>query len=215
MPDEKLDDSQRRRSSVGASLTGGLAGRGWSPRLAAFSDGLGAVATVVCVAALLIMLAISFIGFFYMIVTGAALSWTYSLARLFIPWLGLLSITVAWKRGEHVAMTALVNALPPRLLPVVRVLNFVVVAAFSGLLVWFGWKYFQSTRQLYMVSDQIQIHARWVAAAVPVTGAILVVHMLCGRLALDSAPVVGMAEVEAQIDGETANDPSSNSRSSP
>ena len=46
-------------------------------------------------------LAISFIGFFYMAVTGEALSWTYSLARLFVPWIGMLSITVAFKAGER------------------------------------------------------------------------------------------------------------------
>jgi len=31
-----------------------------------------------------------------------------------------------------------------------------------------------------MVSDQIQIHGRWVAACVPVSGAILLVHLVNG-----------------------------------
>jgi len=42
----------------------------------------------VCVACVLAMLGISFTGFVYTLVTGGALSWTYSLARLFLPWIG-------------------------------------------------------------------------------------------------------------------------------
>ncbi|HEV7367506.1 TRAP transporter small permease [Arenibaculum sp.] len=154
---------------------------------AAVSDGLDRAVTVACVACILVMLAISFIGFFYMVVTGAALSWTYSLARLFIPWIGLLSITVAFKRGEHIAMTALLAALPAPAVRVLRWVNLAVAGLFAVLLVHYGWEYFLGARQLYMVSDQIQVHARWVAAAVPATGAILLVHMLCGRLMVEPA----------------------------
>lgn len=148
--------------------------------LKALSDRVNRLVVAFCVACVLAMLSISFIGFFYMIVTGEALSWTYSLARLFIPWLGMLSITVAFKGGEHVAMSMLVRLLPPRLALALRYASLGLIALFALLLVWFGWDFFISSRQIYMVSDQIQIHGRWVAASVPVTGVILLVHLADG-----------------------------------
>jgi TRAP-type C4-dicarboxylate transport system permease small subunit len=47
-------------------------------------------------------------------------------------------------------------------------------------MLWFGWQFFESTTQMYMVSDQVQIHARWVVACVPISGAILLLHLING-----------------------------------
>ena len=153
--------------------------------LGRFSARLNRVALMLCVACVLAMLSISFIGFFYMIVTGEALSWTYSLARLFIPWIGMLSITVAFHEGEHVAMQLLARVLPPRLALLLRYAALFAVAVFAALLLWYGWQFFGYTTQYYMVSDQIQIHGRWVAACVPVSGAILLVHLVNGTRILE------------------------------
>lgn len=154
------------------------------PALRRVSDTVNTVALFVCVACVLSMLSISFIGFFYMLVTGEALSWTYSLARLFIPWIGMLSITVAFHDGEHVAMNLLARWLPAPLAVILRFASLVAVAVFGALLLWFGWQYFLTTTQYYMVSDQLQVHARWVTACLPVSGAILLVHLVNGTAIL-------------------------------
>ena len=145
-----------------------------------FSGRINQFALLCCVLCVLAMLSISFIGFFYMLVTGAALSWTYSLARLFIPWIGMLSVTVAFYSGEHVAMNILPRLLPARWVGVLQVAGLFAVAVFAVLLLWFGWQFFVSTTQYYMVSDQLQIHGRWVAASVPASGAILLIHLVNG-----------------------------------
>jgi len=167
------------------------------PRLRAFSDALDRQVTRFCIACLLIMLAISFAGFFYQLITGAALSWTYSLARLFVPWIGMLSITVAFKRGEHVAMAALVTLLPPRPAAWIGYANVVLIGVLALLLIWYGWLFFINTTHYNMVSDQIQIHNRFVAACIPVSGLILLVHLANGLHLLDLADAE--AEVEALV----------------
>ena len=149
-------------------------------RARAVSDNLNRGVIAVCVAFVLAMLSISFIGFFYMVVTGAALSWTYSLARLFIPWIGMLSITVAFKSGEHVAMAVLLERLPAGLAAFLRYVILSIVALFGAMMVWFGWEFVVNSTQHYMVSDQLQVHHRWVVACVPVTGLILLIHLASG-----------------------------------
>ena len=193
-------DARRRDSAVALPFVSEPARH----RLRAISDGLNQAVTVTCVFCILVMLAISFVGAFYMSITGDALSWTYSLARLFIPWLALLSITIAYKAGEHIAMASLLQILPRRILPVLRAVNVAVTGLFAVLLVWYGWFYAIGSQQLYMVSDRIQIDARWVAAAVPVTGMIMVVHMLCGSLMTDPSRTSKIPEPDDELPGEQA-----------
>ena len=163
--------------------------------LRALSNALNRAVVAACVVCVGMMLAISFVGFFYMITTGDALSWTYSLARLFIPWIGLLSVTVAFCSGEHIAMGVLVERLPRAVARVLAGVNLVVIAVFALLLIWYGFEFFVNSTQYYMVSDQFQVHHRWVAACVPVTGIILLVHVVRGTELLVAPPV--MSEQEA------------------
>jgi len=171
-----------------------------SSALVRISRVVNQVATAFCVGCVVAMLGISVIGAFYMVITGDALSWTYSLSRLFIPWLGLLSISVAFWRGEHIAMNSLMEALPRPIGLAARAANYVIVGIFALLLIWYGAHYFLDSRDYVMVSDQIQIHSRWVASAVPVTGAVILVHVLCGVNIFD--PVSPLDETDLEVDEE-------------
>ncbi|WP_136067813.1 TRAP transporter small permease [Modicisalibacter radicis] len=144
------------------------------------SDVVNTACTVLCVGCVLGMLAISFVGFLYTLVTGSALSWTYSLARLFLPWIGLISITIALRSGEHVAMTLLVRLLPAPLVKVAAIASLAVMAFFALLMIWYGWGYFLNATQVYMVSDNIQISYHWTAVTVPLTGLIFLLHLVYG-----------------------------------
>lgn len=158
------------------------------------SDTVNRIVIAVCVGCILAMLSISFVGFLYMSVTGEALSWTYSLARLFIPWIGMLSITVAFKAGEHVAMNLVPAMLPPPFALALRYASVALIGVFALMLVWYGWDFFVFSTQYYMVSDQIQIHGRWVAACVPVTGVVLLLHLPGGLRLLEPVQPEEVAE---------------------
>ncbi|GAB2714438.1 TRAP transporter small permease [Halomonas garicola] len=149
------------------------------------SDWVNQAAIVLCVACVLVMLGISFTAFTYKLFTGSSLSWTYSLARLFLPWIGFLSMTISLRYGEHVAMTLLVRTLPRALLKLAAALCLGVIALFGALLLWYGWGYFESARQVYMVSDQIQVSAKFTAVVLPLSGAIILLHLVQGFALLE------------------------------
>ena len=167
-----------------------------SPSLSRISEALDHVVTAFCIGCIIVMLGISFTGTFYMAITGDALSWTYSLARLFIPWLGLLSVTVAFRRGEHIAMNSLMEILPAPIARAARGANYIIVGLLALLLIWYGSGYALGSRDYYMVSDQIQIHSRWVTSAVPVAGVVLLVHVLCGVNLFDPPKVLDESDLE-------------------
>ncbi|MCZ0926124.1 TRAP transporter small permease [Halomonas janggokensis] len=168
------------------------------------SDSVNQVAIVVCVGCILAMLGISFTAFIYKLVTGSTLSWTYSLARLFLPWIGFLSMTISLRYGEHVAMTLLVRSLPRVMVQVAAGLCLAVIALFAVMLTWYGWNYFTSATQVYMVSAQIQIPSKVTAIVVPLSGVIMLLHLVHGFSLLehfiDDNDVIG--ELIDSADGE-------------
>ena len=85
-----------------------------------------------------------------------------------------------WLEFEHVAMTLLVRSLPRVLTVVAAVLSLLAIAVFGALLLWYGWDYFKGTRQVYMVSDQIRVHGKFTAIVVPISGAIILLHLVQG-----------------------------------
>ena len=162
------------------------------------SDGLDKAVIVFCVAVVLVMLSISTLGitlevtFNVFELFGASeafvdspLDWIYSqtrpsMTRLFLPWLAMLSLTMALKRGEHVAIAMAIRNLRPGLLRGVKIINLVVVGLFGAAMVWYGYFFFENSTQLFMISDTLQVSHKWTALSVPVCGLIICVHLLSG-----------------------------------
>jgi len=144
------------------------------------SDIVNRIVIVFGVIFVVIMVVISATGILYQFVTGKALTWAYSLTRLFLPWLALLSVTVAFKSGEHVAISVAMRYLSPKLLRATQILNLALVGLFGVALVWYGLGFFENSTQLFMVSESLQISHKWTAISVPVCGLIMCVHILSG-----------------------------------
>lgn len=163
-------------------------------RLHRLSDRLNAGVIFLCAALFLAMLSITFTGALWQAITGDALSWTYSLARQFVPWIGCLSITVAFKSGEHVAVDLLRPRLPHAGRRLIEAIIVISIALFAALTIYEGIRFFLEARQLVMISDQIQISQRWTVASVPAMGAIMLVHSACGTRLLDDNAVTPAEE---------------------
>lgn len=156
-------------------------------RLKHLSAHLNMAVTGFCALLLASMLGISFSGALYQAIFGEALSWTYSLARQFVPWIALLSITVAFHHGEHVAMTLITKSLPPFPRMVLQLATVAAIGVLGLVLLIAGFQFTVESDQLVMISDRLQFSQRWVAASLPVTGAIMLIHLVVGRALLEEA----------------------------
>jgi TRAP-type C4-dicarboxylate transport system permease small subunit len=126
------------------------------------------------------MLVLSTTGIIHQLVFSSALTWSYSLTRLFLPWLAMLSVTVAFKSGEHVAISMSIKYLSPKMVRATQLLNLTFVGLFAVALIWYGLDFFENSTQLFMVSDTLQISHKWTAISIPVCGLIMCVHLLSG-----------------------------------
>ena len=142
------------------------------------SDRVNLATIVLCVAVFVAMLVISGSGIVASFVLRDPLTWNFPLLRAILPWLAMLSIPVAFKSGEHIAMETLVNALPVAAQRAACILQRLLVLAFALGLLWYGARLFAGATQLIMISATLQL-PRWLtAASVPLTGAILLVHAI-------------------------------------
>ena len=79
-------------------------------KLKRISDIVNKIVIVLGVLFVVTMLVLSTIGITYQLIFSSALTWSYSLTRLFLPWLAMLSVTVAFKSGEHVAISMAITS---------------------------------------------------------------------------------------------------------
>lgn len=94
-------------------------------------------------------------------------------------------MTISLRYGEHVAMTLLVRSLPRVMVQVAAGLCLAVIGLFALMLTWYGWDYFISATQVYMVSDQIRIPSKVTAIVVPLSGVIILLHLVHGFALLE------------------------------
>jgi TRAP-type C4-dicarboxylate transport system permease small subunit len=111
-------------------------------KLQRISDIVNMIVTGCGVLFVVTMLVLSTIGITYQLVSGSSLTWSYSLTRLFLPWLAMLSVTVAFKSGEHVAISMALKYLSPKMLRATQLLNLTFVGLFAVALIWYGLIFF-------------------------------------------------------------------------
>jgi hypothetical protein len=87
----------------------------------------------------LMLLAVALILFYQVFgryVIGRAPAWTEEISRMLVAWIAMLGTGACLRTGGHVAVGALVNAVPPRVRVVLLALRDVVVMATAGVLGW-------------------------------------------------------------------------------
>lgn len=140
-----------------------------SRRLAALTTLLGCLFAMVAVLTLIA-------GVFFRYVLNASLAWTDEVALLAFSWSVFLFASELVRQQSHVRITLLVERLPPLLRALVERLGLLLVAAFGVLMLWAGWEFAAFTSQ--QVSAALRYPLWLQGAAVPVSGALIVLHTL-------------------------------------
>ena len=108
------------------------------------------------------------------------LFWTEEAARYCLVWASLLGAGVALKRGEHIAVTYIVERLPPVLHRPVLLLSRVCIGVILGVVLWGGIRLVAVTH--FQVSPALQIPMSVPYMSVPVGAAIMLIHLLASFL---------------------------------
>ena len=104
------------------------------------------------------------------------LFWTEEFARYCLVWSSLLGAGVALKRGEHIAVTFLVDRIPGGMRPQAALLVSTFVALFLMAILWGGVHLVLLTR--HQLSPAMRIPMAWPYLAIPISSLIMLIHEL-------------------------------------
>jgi TRAP-type C4-dicarboxylate transport system permease small subunit len=156
----------------------------------------GAIVTVTSwlVACLTLQMAlVVLLGVFMRYVMNDALAWTEELARYTMIWLSWLGGGLALRRGAHIAVEFLVDAMPPAVRAVVVFVGRVAIFCFLGICLWYG---LDLTSRVSMQSTiALGISMQVPYAAIPAGALLLAYHLL----AVMSFPWARAARPHAEV----------------
>jgi TRAP-type C4-dicarboxylate transport system permease small subunit len=130
---------------------------------------------------------INIYGVFFRYVLNSPLPWPVPISRILLVWIALVGISVALKEGEHVAIEGAVRALPPKYERLLRLFGFLVIGTWLVVVIVQGWLAAARADQLMMITSKFQISFKWRLMAVPVSGAIQLIHILAWPAILQKA----------------------------
>src|SRR5262245_10438271 len=149
-----------------ATQAGGEASPRRRSLLASIERALGLVVEIP--AALLVMaeIVILFAGVVARYGFHRPLIWSDELASILFLWLAMFGAAVAFRRGEHMRMTAVVAGAKPATRAYLDLVATVAALAFLGLIAWPAYEY--AYEESYITTPALQILNSWRAAALPV-----------------------------------------------
>ena len=101
----------------------------------------------------------------------APLTWGEEISRYAMVWGVLLGVALAYRKGQHVAITIVTDFLPPRVLLVLRVASHILALATAFVLFWSGRILTASLGIIFAPSSDIPMS--WIFVAFPVCAALL------------------------------------------
>src|SRR3954451_20895437 len=179
-------------------LDGGPAGtRHWASRINAVLVPLVEIPAALLVVAEIVVL---FAGILARYVFHKPIVWSDELAAILFLWLAMLGSVIAFPRGEHMRMTAIVGMLGPRARAFLDVVAIAAPLAFLLLVIHPAYEF--AADEIYVTTPALEIPNAWRAAALPVGIALMMLVALL-RLARvsDWRHVVGAVALVAAIVG--------------
>src|SRR5690349_19067975 len=156
---------------------GGEAGQ--SPRrhlLASLEHALGMLVELPAALLVVAEFVILFAGVVARYALHQPLIWSDELASILFLWLAMLGAAVAFRRAEHMRMTAVVASAKPAMRAYLDLVATAAALAFLILIAWPAWEY--AYEESYITTPALQIANIWRAAALPVGIALMALFAL-------------------------------------
>ena len=133
---------------------------------------------ILLVGCLIVMVVVIFLQVVMRHVFNDSLSWSEELARILFIWMSWIGISFGQKRGEHIKITLVINAVKGRVKDIVLMLADLCTLAILGVLVVKG---FEITQKIYLMGSitPALFVPKWIMyASVPVSCTLMAVRIV-------------------------------------
>jgi len=140
------------------------------------SDKVNTVVKYTAFIQLAIMTFIIVLQVFFRYILGSSLSWSEEAARYLFIWIIMLGVSVGVKENFHVAVTIIIKRLPraPRI--VSNIIFSLLLGVMALVMIIYG--YDLTNQVAIQLSPAIRISMYWIYLSVPVSGVLIIVHLL-------------------------------------
>ena len=111
-------------------------------------------------------------------VAFSALTWSEELSRYLLVWGTFFGATLAYKRGNHIAVTFIIDFFPTRLRVWFNIFTYLLSLAFFVIVAQQGLN--MITMQVFQVSPALQMPMRYVYWSIPLSCGIMILHTFAG-----------------------------------
>lgn len=139
--------------------------------ISALESGLGLLVEIPAALLVVAEIVVLFAGVVSRYVFHSPLIWSDELASILFLWLAMFGAAVAFRRGEHMRMTALVAAASPRLRAFLDLVAICAALAFLLLIAAPAFEY--AYEESYITTPALSLSNAWRAAALPVGTALM------------------------------------------
>lgn len=143
--------------------------------LHSFSDRVNQVVEAVLFGTLVVMVLVTVaqvvFRFFF-----TALTWSEELSCFLLVFASLLGTTVAFKKGNHIAVTVILDRLKGTLKKLLQTLIALIGIAFFAIVGWYGVVLMKS--EATQLTPAMQIPMSWIYLMYPIAGGIVLLHLL-------------------------------------
>ena len=105
-----------------------------------------------------------------------AFTWTEELSRYFLVWSTFLGATLAYKRGMHISVTFVAEALSGTARLFLVISSYVLSLVFFGVAIWNGLTLIDM--QIFQVSPALQLPMKWIYVGIPLGFSVMAIHAL-------------------------------------
>ncbi len=107
-----------------------------------------------------------------------ALAWSEELTRYLLVWGTFFAATMAYKRGNHIAITFLVGLFPRKYQHYFSILTYLISIGFFSVITYYGWQMMKL--QVFQISPAMSLPMKYVYSAIPASLIIMSIHAVSG-----------------------------------
>jgi len=108
----------------------------------------------------------------------AALTWSEELSRYLLVWGAFFAAPLAYKRGNHIAITFVIEALPKKIHAAFVALSYLLSLVFFVITAYFGVEMIKM--QVFQISPAMSIPMKYIYYSIPLSLVIMIIHALAG-----------------------------------
>lgn len=107
-----------------------------------------------------------------------ALTFSEELSRYLLVWSTFFGASMAYKRGNHIALTVIMDRMSKKVKSIMAIINYLISIFFFAYVMYYGYQMIKL--QIFQISPALSIPMQYIYLSIPLSLLIMIVHSASG-----------------------------------